>query len=582
MKAFRAFARPKTAWIGVFLLGLGLSVPAHSGPDGDQEDTVPALIIKVEGDGIARVKKAFGVEEAAGAGGKLFPGDKVITDSRSAVFIILNDGSVLKVGLSSEFKLEEAELHDRFLSWAFRLVKGSMRALVEKNAEPDTRLRIHTPGGTVGVRGTEFVVALDEEEKTTQLFMIEGLVAYGLPDCEKSNSCVEVRAGEMASMKEGQKEPPKPKAYRAEDLFGVIKGSDNRPAPSAKTDPRMSLFQDAKRVTSRFKQDMDDDTLKKLVEEASEGLAASQDRAIGRSKEQRIAMHNAIKDGTYKEIIAAANAYSEAKDLFAPDANDGAEDLLAQTAAAKFRLGLAVKEAAEAGAFGHMKVGKDGKLSVDWKDEKFQEVKNVDYDKAPAAKAKAAALKDAADDFNSVMEFAEAHPAPEKKGKKRGVGAAAAAAEEQPEAGTLEVKNTVDRETRRGRRGGTSAQALSEGTRTSVVATDRAGACKGRKCRIRALRHELSATSEGVLNAFHGGKSELGRPSSFSAAAANKGEVKTRYFRKSINGAACYREEKDCKMVPCPQFQQGKRCKKGESLQNCTTKKVPVRCPKAE
>lgn len=550
MNNFSAFARPALAWFGGFLLAAVLAAPTALAEEQDKGGPIPAMILKVEGDGTPKVKKAFGVEEAAGAGGKVFPGDRVITDDRSAVFLLLNDGSVLKVGLASEFKLETAELNDRFLSWAFRLVKGTMRALVEKSPDPDTRVRIHTPSGTVGVRGTEFVVAVDEESKMSFLYTIEGLVAYGPPDCEKHNTCTEVRAGEMTSLQEGQKDVPKPRAFEPKELFSVKTTDGGKPAATRATDSRMSLFQDAKRVTAKFKQDMEDEALKELVREASESLAAAQDRAIGRTKAQRAAMHNAIKDGSYRDILAAADAFAEKKDIFFAGTNDGAENLVAQTAAAKFRLGAAVKEAKQAGVFGNVGLGKDGQLTVKWKDEKFELRKNLEYDKATGAKTKLETLNRAADNYRKVLEFAEAHPAP--KGKDKGGEG--------------------------GGQAGSATQAAAGDTKKSVVEMNRESSCRGWFCRFRAMRHEIDASTEGVVNAFAGTSTGENKASSFSAASNNKGEYKTEYFRKAIPGDSCFREEKDCKMVPCKAFYQGKKCKKGESLQECTTKKVPVRC----
>lgn len=545
MRSWGGFMNTFRAFLGLFLASALLAPQAVADDDREKGGPIPAMILKVEGEGTAKVKKAFGVEEAAGAGGKVFPGDRVITDDRSAVFLLLNDGSVLKVGLASEFKLETAELNDRFLSWAFRLVKGTMRALVEKSPDPETRVRIHTPSGTVGVRGTEFVVAVDDESKTSHLYMIEGLVTYGPPDCEKHNACTEVRAGETTSLREGQKEVPKPRAYEVKEIFSVKVSDGGKPAGTRSTDSRMSLFQDAKRVTAKFKQDMDDETLKELVREASESLAAAQDRAIGRTKAQRLAMHASMKDGTYRNILAAADAYAEKKDIFFAGTNDGAENLLAQTAAAKFRLGAAVKEAKEAGVFGNIGLGKGGIFTVSWKDEKFEQKRNINYDKAPAAKAKLETLSRAADNYRKVLEFAEAHPAPKDQGNGGGQGQA----------------------------GGSSGE-----NKVSVVQQNREAACRGWFCRYRAFTHSMNASSEGVVNAFAGNSYGSNNASSFSAASNNKGEFKTEYFKKAIPGDSCFREEKDCKMVPCKGFYSGKKCKKGESLQECTTKKIPVRC----
>ncbi|MGZ3683533.1 MAG: hypothetical protein ACXVCI_06750, partial [Bdellovibrionota bacterium] len=110
----------------------------------EQDTAFPAIILKVEGDGIANVRKHSGIVESAGARGKLYAGDRIITDGHSAVSLMLNDGSVIKVGFSSEFLLEKVENKHSYLGWLFSLVRGSIRSLVEKVPTQDTHLRIET------------------------------------------------------------------------------------------------------------------------------------------------------------------------------------------------------------------------------------------------------------------------------------------------------------------------------------------------------------------------------------------------------------------------------------------------------
>ncbi len=523
------YSRVTEAWFAACLcLVVALNWPVFSYAGTAEGETVPTMILKVEGDGQPKVRRNIGVEESAGAGGTIFPGDRVITDDRSAVFLILNDGSILKVGISSEFKLEEAEVNERFVSWAFRLLKGSMRALVEKNPNPETRVRIHSPSGTIGVRGTEFVAATDDEAKTTYLYMIEGLVTFGRPGCEKNNSCIEVRGGESASVREGDGGELQPHPFRSQDLFSVKPNEEGRAVPDKSTYSRMSLFQDAKRVSARFKQDLDEDSLRAMVGKATEDLAEAQDRAIGRSKAEREAMHAAVKNGTYEDLISAADAYSEAKGGFEGDTNGGAENMVAQTAAAKFRLGLAVKEALEAGYFGEAAL-KDGVLDPKkLKDEKFVARKHFNYDQENLAKEKGVTLNGAKEEYEKTLEFAEAFPAESSRSKSDG------------------------------------------GSKNK---------CRKKKCRTTAIVHELKTVSEGVVGAFSGRGRSRAKPSSFSSKSSNKGEIKTKYFEKSIPGNGCFKEEKECTVKPCDDFYKGKKCEKGESLKDCKVKKVPVRCP---
>lgn len=493
------------------------------GASDDDASGVPAVIMRVEGDGIAKVKKAIGTEEVAGANGKIFPGDRVITDAKSTVFLMINDGSVIKVGLSSEFKVEQAKIHDRFMSWAFGLVKGSIRALVEKNPNPDVRFQVNTPSGTIGVRGTEFVVAVDDDSKASTLYTIEGLVSYGSATCESTKTCVDVRAGEFASMKVGDSQPAKPQSYQPKELFGI----NAKGAKPATLDNRMSLFRDAKKVTARYMQDTDDAALKKLVTEASEALALSQDQALGRSPEERVAMHSAIKNGSWGDTMAAADAYAKQNEIFDAAANGGAENLVGQTVAAKFRLGMAVKNATEAGLFGNVKVdSKDP--TVKWESVDLTKMrKNVGYEQAEKAKATKESLNAEAEDYNKVLELAEAHPAKPADAKDKIV----------------------------------------------IVYCDK-------RCRTKRVGEQIQAFSEGVTTAFNEipGARKSDDPTPGRLTKKDKGMVRSRHFRKAIPGNACYNEVKDCKLVPCRGVSQGRKCKKGESVKECTTKRTQVRC----
>src|SRR5262245_17270764 len=100
--------------MGIRLLGLGLlavcfwaegpalaAAPAHR---------IFALISKVEGAGTARVRRTVGTEAVAGERMEIFPGDQIVTDEASTVDVLLHDGTLIRVGLRTEFKFTEAKL----------------------------------------------------------------------------------------------------------------------------------------------------------------------------------------------------------------------------------------------------------------------------------------------------------------------------------------------------------------------------------------------------------------------------------------------------------------------------------------
>ena len=176
--------------------------------------------------------------EIAGARGKIYPGDRLITDGRSAVHLILYDGSIVRVGFRSEFLLEKVETKGPFISWLFQLMKGGVRALIEKNPKGETHFEINTRSGTVGVRGTEFVLAYDPETNKSSVFMLTGVVDFGENNCQKKTSCIQVKGGEQSFISSGQSRPSSPEKLDYKKLFDVEASGGGK---GANWDSRLSL-----------------------------------------------------------------------------------------------------------------------------------------------------------------------------------------------------------------------------------------------------------------------------------------------------------------------------------------------------
>ncbi|RZA00326.1 MAG: hypothetical protein EOP11_18450, partial [Proteobacteria bacterium] len=89
-------------------------------------------------------------------GAALESGDELITDRAGAVDIRLEDKSLLRVGSNSSYRLEENSSTHQFIH---RLISGIVRVLVPKGEKAAAmKLEVRTAEGTIGVRGTEFVV----------------------------------------------------------------------------------------------------------------------------------------------------------------------------------------------------------------------------------------------------------------------------------------------------------------------------------------------------------------------------------------------------------------------------------------
>lgn len=279
-------------------------------------EKVFALVRRVEGKGIPKIRRMQGTETVVGEKTEIYAGDKVITDENSVVEILLHDGSIIRVGIRSEFRLDSAQIKPGFLSWVFGLAKGSVRALIEKApAQKDVKFRINTPAGTIGVRGTGLLLEHRPDSGLTSLYTMEGNVSFGAPDCEAQKTCVQVPAGAVSSIHKGDKIPKTPAKYNPHELFGMAgktaPGAAPGSPPSADLN-RIFLFQGFKAVPELTVK-MNDAELDDLVKKSAIQLQEAQDRFLGRDAGGREAMHQAMQDGTFSKYVKVAEAFVHLK-----------------------------------------------------------------------------------------------------------------------------------------------------------------------------------------------------------------------------------------------------------------------------
>jgi hypothetical protein len=100
-------------------------------------------------------------------GERVFPGDRLITGADGYIGITLHDDTRITLGPKSEFLIKEFEFNASSyvggLSMSF--LKGTaavVTGLLGKHSRD--RVSFNTPTSTIGIRGTEFVVDLEESE----------------------------------------------------------------------------------------------------------------------------------------------------------------------------------------------------------------------------------------------------------------------------------------------------------------------------------------------------------------------------------------------------------------------------------
>ncbi len=94
--------------------------------------------------------------------------DKVVTGTDATVGITFADNSLLSVGPNSAFSIDRYVFDSTTHAGQFdsTLAKGSLAVISGKivKQSPDA-MRVRTPSAIMGVRGTEFVVQVDEPKR---------------------------------------------------------------------------------------------------------------------------------------------------------------------------------------------------------------------------------------------------------------------------------------------------------------------------------------------------------------------------------------------------------------------------------
>lgn len=207
-------------WIvGVFFLPLA----------GFAAESDGAKILEIGGSSTVQVKRD-GKEIRLKKTDVLQVGDELTTDSASSVDILLSDKTLLRIGANSVYRLEARSKVTQFLH---RLFKGIVRVAVPKKLKKTNEIRfeMQTPEGTIGVRGTQFVVAVTPGE--TRLRGHEGTVIFGGKemDFENPESFVLVSGGYESVIRSGEKLPSVPQPF---ELTKHLKEIDSSGGPFGK------------------------------------------------------------------------------------------------------------------------------------------------------------------------------------------------------------------------------------------------------------------------------------------------------------------------------------------------------------
>jgi hypothetical protein len=137
-------------------------------------------------------------------------GDAVRTGDGGRARVALDDGSVLNVGSSSTLTVTQHNAAAQ--QTQIELTYGRVRSQVVKQAKPNAKFEIHTAVGVAGVVGTDFF--LGYMNGLFQIIVYEGHVKF----CNLDGVCVDVLAGQIATIRDGHQAPDQPAQATSSEL----------------------------------------------------------------------------------------------------------------------------------------------------------------------------------------------------------------------------------------------------------------------------------------------------------------------------------------------------------------------------
>jgi Tfp pilus assembly protein PilF len=193
----RQFARSARRHLaGTACPSIALAALAALWPSGDARaarscDEWSAAITAVEGTAELR-RSASPAWIALATGDRACSGDAIRTHSSSRVTITLPDGGTLKLDGNSSMSLPEPPSG---LGSLIELLNGIIHVI----SRDPRQLRFATPYANAGLEGTEFDIRVDEQQRLTQVVVLEGEVVVTTP-----NGRLSVGSDHIAVARDGQ------------------------------------------------------------------------------------------------------------------------------------------------------------------------------------------------------------------------------------------------------------------------------------------------------------------------------------------------------------------------------------------
>lgn len=151
-------------------------------------------------------------------GDEVFLGNTIETKAKQIVQLEAFDKSQWKVAPETTLKLEKRLAEKKTLSyWVFGLVKGYLWGKVTPHPDKEGfRQKIITKSAAMGIRGTEYLLAGDQN---SEVDVLEGKVWWGSSDGFEEGTYQEVKAGEHAEAIAREIKKPVPSTLKGNDLL---------------------------------------------------------------------------------------------------------------------------------------------------------------------------------------------------------------------------------------------------------------------------------------------------------------------------------------------------------------------------
>ncbi|MBE7636623.1 hypothetical protein GUA87_07175 [Sneathiella sp. P13V-1] len=156
-----------------------LAGPGQVAQSGNQAAALGEPVGAVETlEGVATVRHKDGTSEQLQLGDEIYQDDIIETSSNGNLGVLLKDGSIMGVGPGSRMTIDsfvyDSETNDGNVGLSF--LKGAVSFVSGKIAKNDYEdVNIKVPFGTIGIRGTEFVVETGPDGLAT-VYVLEGRV----------------------------------------------------------------------------------------------------------------------------------------------------------------------------------------------------------------------------------------------------------------------------------------------------------------------------------------------------------------------------------------------------------------------